>query len=233
MGLSTPLGMEVAVCACASVIGASENLPCIAPASAAPAAPARPAVRSKVRRSVVEPPPSCSTVIDLVRSFQFPPRLCPEQCLDFKNHFRHASSSATLLSSDKNKTADARAARWVCSRSDKSARATAGIADHRLSRQRQDHAAQSPAAPRRHERQRRHHQRVRRGQPRSSAGRARRWRGRRARERLYLLHNPQRSGGDAAHAAGEAAIAARCRRFAVFWSRPRVSQTPPRSCSCC
>ena len=54
------LGHEVAVCACAAVIGASENLPCIAPASAAPAAPARPAVRSKVRRSVSAIPAFCS-----------------------------------------------------------------------------------------------------------------------------------------------------------------------------
>jgi hypothetical protein len=60
-GLSTPLGMVVAACACAAVTGASENLPCIAPASAAPAAPARPAVRSNVRRSVAAIPPFCSS----------------------------------------------------------------------------------------------------------------------------------------------------------------------------
>jgi hypothetical protein len=59
-GLSVPLGMEAGVCACAAVIGASENLPCMAPASAAPAAPAMPAVRSKVRRSVAIPPSFCS-----------------------------------------------------------------------------------------------------------------------------------------------------------------------------
>src|SRR5262245_65408068 len=62
-GLSVPLGRSVAVCACASVIGASENLPCTVPASAAPAAPARPAVRSNVRRSVTPIPSFCSPLL--------------------------------------------------------------------------------------------------------------------------------------------------------------------------
>src|SRR5882672_7729937 len=86
-GLSTPLGIEVAACACAAVIGASENLPCIAPASAAPAAPARPAVRSNVRRSVAAIPPFCSS--SLTSSSIVPSQIVPIEP-GLKNYFRHA-----------------------------------------------------------------------------------------------------------------------------------------------
>src|SRR5262245_6287921 len=86
-GLSVPLGMEVAVCACAVVTGASENLPCIAPASAAPAAPASPAVRSKVRRSVSATPPFCCS--PLTSSSIVPSQVAPMK-LGLKIYFRHA-----------------------------------------------------------------------------------------------------------------------------------------------
>src|ERR1700722_10155403 len=56
-GLSVSLGIAI-VSACAAVIGASPNLPCVAPATATALAPATPAAFRKFRRSVDADPAS-------------------------------------------------------------------------------------------------------------------------------------------------------------------------------
>ena len=153
----------------------------------------------------------------------FPPRLCPEAGL--KKPFSACSSSARLLSSDKNKTIEMRAPMSLFEHDKSAERLPVSLITGFLGSGKTT-LLNRAAAPRRHEGQRRHHQRIRRSQSRPSPGRARRWRGGGARERLYLLHNPQRSRGDAAHTAGEA----RSRRGAAISPYSRRDHGPGRSC---
>ena len=98
-----------------------------------------------------------------------------------------------------------------------------GQRDHRVSRQRQDHAPQPAAALAAARRHRGAGQRVRRGRARPSAAGDARRRDRDPAERLRVLHHPGRSGGCDARAVQQA----RARR----WSRASIASRsrPPGS----
>src|SRR4051812_30320019 len=127
-------GGAPAVCACAGAIGASPYLPCAAPARAP--APAIPAVFKKLRRSAVGGELSDGSEWSLI--WLLPGRPAWRTFVSARSGGVFVSDYPTpgLASPGHERLVRPRPLQ----------RAAAGVADHRLSRQRQDHAAQPSRA---------------------------------------------------------------------------------------